>query len=597
MDGQSVGCHGENVSLGDDRVAVLAVRVVGGLAVRDLRGDGVAADFVLASTRGSRTIGGVSSSSTAWTAGTQEAEPASGDRLSWRTTKVQGRRAAYGVGGAGPTVVFLHGWALGHRSYKRAMRRLVRRGHRVLAPALPGFGGTADLPAPLRTITGYASWVADFLTEVGPASEPVVVIGHSFGGGVAIAFAHDHGERVSQLVLVNSVGGVVDRSLWEWGAQFARDITPGPRSMQALLTAREDLVPNLVRNPRALWDVGGLARRADLREELAELRRRALPVLVVSASEDAVIPTTAFDAICTALGTEGTLLPGNHLWLLADPDAFVEVIANVLQPLRHRTDPRDELRQLLLVTTIPADLADELVRDAPGLWLASDAIQVLAADLALCHPTLGPGEVRARVSTSPTGWRLTVVAPDRPGLLADSALVLAEEGISVASASVATWADRGLALHSLTVAGPPPEPSVLRRLGVRLRADTRPLRSARRIAFEPIGRATVTRSGTANGDDLLTVRAPDQPGLLSAVCAWLAARGASIQAAWIGEDAVASADGGLPQVTDVLVVRGGIDVDELAAFLTVASDRSEAGLRAPLAAALQRLAPTRWLRW
>ena len=486
------------------------------------------------------------------------AETTADDRLTWKKASVQGRRAVYGIAGTGPPVVFLHGWALGHHSYKRALRRLARRGSQVVTPALPGFGGTADLPSADRSISGYGAWVAAFMAEL-ELDAPAVVVGHSFGGGVGIALAHDHPDLVSQLVLVNSVGGVVDRSLWEWGVQFARDLTPGRHTLQTALAMREDLVPNLLRNPRALWDVGGLARSADLRAELAELQQRALPVLVVSGSEDSVIPVTAFDAICAALGTDGTLLPGNHLWLLADPDAFDEVMANVLVPIRAGADARSELRALLEATTIPADLADTLVRDAPSLWLASDGVPVLGADLALCHPALRLGEVRARVSTSPHDWRLTVVAHDRPGLLADTARALAGEGISITAASVASWDDLDLALHSLSILGPAPKASVLRRLGDQLQSG-RP--GPRRVAttFVPRGPVTVVRSGTANGDALITVTAPDQPGLLWAVCRWLADRDASIQAAW--------ASGGPDLVNDVFVVRGDVDTAALERYLS-----------------------------
>jgi pimeloyl-ACP methyl ester carboxylesterase len=99
--------------------------------------------------------------------------------LEWRTTTVGGRRAEYGVAGTGAPVVFLHGWAVTNRTYQAALNRLVARGHRVLAPALPGHGGTEPLPADEHHLRGYADWVAAFLTTVG-CDAPVVLIGHSF---------------------------------------------------------------------------------------------------------------------------------------------------------------------------------------------------------------------------------------------------------------------------------------------------------------------------------------------------------------------------------------------------------------------------------
>ena len=63
----------------------------------------------------------------------------------------------------------------------------------------------------------------------------------------------------------------------------------------------------------------------------------------------------------------------------------------------------------------------------------SERPAVLAADLALCHPPLAPDEVRAvaRPMEAPSTFRVTVVATDRPGLLADTAAALAEEDMTV----------------------------------------------------------------------------------------------------------------------------------------------------------------------
>ena len=59
-------------------------------------------------------------------------------------TVVQGRPAVYRSVGDGPPLVFLHGWSLGSHSYRRCLAALAAHGRQVLAPALPGFGGTAD---------------------------------------------------------------------------------------------------------------------------------------------------------------------------------------------------------------------------------------------------------------------------------------------------------------------------------------------------------------------------------------------------------------------------------------------------------------------
>lgn len=494
-------------------------------------------------------------------------------RLTWRQTEVDGRPVAYGEAGEGRPVLFLHGWALGHHAYKRALGRLAGHGCRVIAPALPGFGGTVGLPSVERSMTGYAEWVDRFLDAIG-VDEPAVVVGHSFGGGVATLLAHDHPARVDHLVLVNAVGGGVsaedrhlaDRRLWEWAVEFTRDLLPlvGPQGRRALASMREDVLFNVLRDPVGLLEIGRLAGRADLRVELEELRRRKLPVLVVAGADDRVIPTQSFDAICLALGTEGTLVPGRHCWLLADPSAFTEVMSNVvgMKPApSKRTGGRrspmaaaKELRRLLDRTSMPPELIGTLIGSAPSLWLTSDGPAALAGDLALCHPALGPAEVRARASTATAdgSWRLTVVARDRPGLLADTAAVLAAEGLSVEGAAVATWGEPDIALHALRVTGPLPDEQVLARVGDRLRTMGPAERPT--VPFSPVGEARVWVAGDADGDPVITVEAPDQVGLLWAICRWLADHDLSIQAAWVTSDT---------QARDVFVVRGAVDTTAL----------------------------------
>src|SRR5579862_5957473 len=214
--------------------------------------------------------------------GASTIRPRSEDHLIWHRTIVDGRPAVYGVGGSdGPPVVFLHGWALGSRAYKRAIRRLTNRGCRVFAPALPSFGGTADLPRDQMDIAGYAQWVAAFMTNVG-IDEPALVIGHSFGGGVAIKLAREHPTRVRYLVLLNAIGTGDHRPPWEWAIGLGTELWPISAAPEMMRALSSDLVANLLRNPKGLVRVAMLVLSADLKADMVELKEVDVPVLVLT---------------------------------------------------------------------------------------------------------------------------------------------------------------------------------------------------------------------------------------------------------------------------------------------------------------------------
>ena len=249
---------------------------------------------------------------------------------------VSGSPVTHFDGGSGPTVLFLHGWALGPGAYREPLRRLAAAGCRVLCPAQPGFAGTPELPAADRHFEGYAAWAARYLDAVGVDGE-VVVAGHSFGGGVAIRFAHDHPGRVRAAVLCNAVGGpalvgvdgplpMAKRSLWEWGQRFGADLlAPGaaPRVWPAVLPVA---AANLVVNPMAVWRVASFVRRADLLDELAVVGRRRLPVSVVWSDRDRLVPRSGYSAMVEAADALGVTVPGHHNWLIAEPDRFVDLM-------------------------------------------------------------------------------------------------------------------------------------------------------------------------------------------------------------------------------------------------------------------------------
>jgi pimeloyl-ACP methyl ester carboxylesterase len=101
--------------------------------------------------------------------------------------------------GTGPPVVLLHSSVSGNRQWKALIADL-RGGHRVLAINLLGYGDTppwsGDRP---QRLTDQAALVHAAIDGI---DGPVSLVGHSFGGAVAMQAARELGDRVRALVLL-----------------------------------------------------------------------------------------------------------------------------------------------------------------------------------------------------------------------------------------------------------------------------------------------------------------------------------------------------------------------------------------------------------
>src|SRR4051812_38815028 len=103
-----------------------------------------------------------------------------------------GRLFGATTGDGHPWVLALHGWQRTHRDFNRVLD-----GVAAVALDLPGFGASPPPPQPWGGAE-YAAAVAPVLERF---DQPPVVLGHSFGGRVAVHLAAAYPERVHALVL------------------------------------------------------------------------------------------------------------------------------------------------------------------------------------------------------------------------------------------------------------------------------------------------------------------------------------------------------------------------------------------------------------
>ncbi|MGA8845265.1 MAG: alpha/beta fold hydrolase [Nocardioides sp.] len=115
---------------------------------------------------------------------------------------IHGHQRAYVRTGAGPALLLLHGLGCDHTTWAPVIDTLAKR-FTVIAPDLLGHG-LSDKPRADYSVGGYANGMRDLLTVLGV--DKVTVVGHSFGGGVAMQFAYQFPERTERMMLVSSGG-------------------------------------------------------------------------------------------------------------------------------------------------------------------------------------------------------------------------------------------------------------------------------------------------------------------------------------------------------------------------------------------------------
>ena len=95
-------------------------------------------------------------------------------------------------GSGPPRVLALHGWGRRGSDFGESLEGLSG-----IAPDLPGFGAS-PVPPEAMGADAYADMVADVLDIF---DRPPVLVGHSFGGRIAVCLAAKHPAMVSDLVL------------------------------------------------------------------------------------------------------------------------------------------------------------------------------------------------------------------------------------------------------------------------------------------------------------------------------------------------------------------------------------------------------------
>lgn len=117
------------------------------------------------------------------------------------------------------TYILIHGAWHGGWCWERIVPLLAKKGHRVLAPDLPGMGKD-HTPLNKITLDCWAQFVADLVRQ---QDEKVILVGHSRGGIVISQTAEYVAEHIQGLVYLAAFLIPNGETLWETLQRTARD--------------------------------------------------------------------------------------------------------------------------------------------------------------------------------------------------------------------------------------------------------------------------------------------------------------------------------------------------------------------------------------
>ncbi|MDY0105333.1 MAG: alpha/beta fold hydrolase [Giesbergeria sp.] len=135
-------------------------------------------------------------------------------------------------GGAGAPVLLIHGSGPGVSAWAnwRLVMPALAQQARVIAPDMVGFGYTERPQGFVYSLDAWVRQAVGLLDALG--IERTDLVGNSFGGGLSLALAIAHPERVRRLVLMGSAG--VSFPLTE-GLDAVWGYTPSVENMRAIM--------------------------------------------------------------------------------------------------------------------------------------------------------------------------------------------------------------------------------------------------------------------------------------------------------------------------------------------------------------------------
>jgi len=237
--------------------------------------------------------------------------------------------------GSGPPIIFVHGSYSSPAAWK-GMASILAENHRCLLIKLPGHGGTPT-PTDFESPTFAPEFEVLDTVFRERCSEPAHLVGHSYGGGVAMAYALRNESCLRALTLFEPgvfwiLRGLADSSSAETLDRVCRalrqDILEGvPNACGQIIDfwgglGSFDALPSPVKGGMAALERENLrhwhlCRRLEAKDDESAYRRLSTPTCLVCGDQSNVIASKIIDALEDRLPrSEKVVIPGASHFLV-----------------------------------------------------------------------------------------------------------------------------------------------------------------------------------------------------------------------------------------------------------------------------------------
>ena len=257
---------------------------------------------------------------------------------------INGTKMSYTDEGKGLPVLFIHGFPLSRGAWGKQIDAL-KSSYRVIAPDLRGLGEN-DAVKGTVTMTQFADDIHALLQQL--KTGPAVLVGHSMGGYVALAFAKKYPDVMRGLVLVATKAGADTADAAAGRRATADKVKAGGSSvvvdaMTPKMLAASNQDPKLLDQVRGFMAPSkpesvmaallGMAERPDSTGMLAEV---SVPTLVITGADDIVIPPAESEKLAAAIrGAQLKKIPNaGHLVAFEQPAEFNKALQDWLKTIK-----------------------------------------------------------------------------------------------------------------------------------------------------------------------------------------------------------------------------------------------------------------------